>query len=275
MEKEIGLDYSLKPWAPFCQVWKLDKDVSRSGGFSMRLEGGIYTVFTPRWKYFNRQGAAQFLSLNQKKPVFLLLTAYSRCENVLRSDLNKIEDRRNHFICRQSHIYCVHLYIDYQDGSWPEIYTASFSPGTHDWEKRTIKVVPEKPVKTAMVLLEFQQPQGKAWFDDISLVELTQPEVNLLAYPGFEKDESDSDKLNSLAEAYETKITGLIELIDRAIQNKRISGTGVEKIKNEIDAIACFFSNIKIRSLWQRETRDLEDAKNWIEMCFKITNKRQ
>lgn len=272
MEKICGIAYPLKVWAPFCQGYNIDGKVARTGKFSLKAEGGVYTAFTPKWKYYNRQGAAQFVNLNQEKPETIILRAYSKAENVRRSDLNHITDRRNYFKCRESYIYCVHLYIDYQDGEWPEIYTVSFSPGTHDWEEKTIKFTPKKPVKTAMVLLEFQQPEGKAWFDDVFLSQVKEPEKNLLAYPGFEKDDFDTEKLNILNNEYERKMNNLIELL-RTMQNKKITKSELLNIKRKVEEIENWIKEVKIENLWSREIRDLLDTKNKIEECLNLMEK--
>ena len=134
--------------------------------------GGTYTGPMPQWKYFNRQGAAQFVSLNQTTPEPVVLRAFSKARDVASSEpvvLDTPAARRRHFDAREGHAYCMHLYLDYQDGQWPEVHTALFSPGTHDWEEKRLRVEPKRPVKTAMVLLEFHQAQGAAWFDDLSL----------------------------------------------------------------------------------------------------------
>lgn len=269
MEKETGIGYPLKPWALFCQGYTLDDKVARSGKFSLKTTGGIYTSFTQKWKYYNRQGAAQLVDLNQKTPVPIILKAFSKAEDVPDSALISITDRRQHFSCRQAHIYCMHLYIDYQDGEWPEIFTASFSPGNHDWEERTIKITPKKPVKTAMVLLEFQQPQGRAWFDDVFLSQSTEPEKNLLVYPGFEKEDFDTIELDSLNRDYEEKINFLMELL-KSMQNKKITKTELLKLKKEIEVLEKWIADKKISQLWLREMRDLRDAKHKIELCLKL-----
>jgi hypothetical protein len=269
MERNVGIGYPLKPWAPFCQGYIVDDKVARSGKFSLKTTGGTYTNFTPKWRYFNRQGAAQLVDLNQEVPTPITLRVYSKSEDVPRSELVSITDRRQHFSCREAYIYCVHLYIDYQEGEWPEIYTASFSPGTHGWEERTIKVIPKKPVKTAMVLLEFQQPQGSAWFDDVFLSQSTEPGKNLLAYPGFEKGDFPPAELNSLSKEYEGKINSLIELL-RRIRGKTITRPGLINLEKEIDRVENWLIERKMERLWSREMRDLRDAKEKIKNCLSL-----
>jgi hypothetical protein len=69
------------------------------------------------------------------------------------------------------------LYIDlaYMDGTelWGQI--APFATGTHDWQKKSVTVAPEKPVKTVSFHAIFRNHTGTAWFDDFSLVVLDLP----------------------------------------------------------------------------------------------------
>jgi hypothetical protein len=170
MEQEMGYSSSLKPWAGFCRGYTLDTSEKRSGTQSLVAVGK--TTQKARWLYYERRGAAQFVDLHQKTPQTIRLSAHSKCEGVTRVDpeeLKTVQQRREHFDTVDGYRYCAHLYIDYQDGEWPEVHTINFSPGTHDWEEVKIEVTPDKPVATAMVLLEFHQPEGKVWFDDISL----------------------------------------------------------------------------------------------------------
>lgn len=267
MDREVGLGYPFKPWAPFCQGWELDGNISRSGKCSMQTIGGIWKQ--TQWQYYKRRGAAQFVVLNQKEPIPIILSAYSKAQNVSRSDFNGITNRREHFNCREKYIYCLHLYLDYQDGQWPEIHTVSFSAGSHDWEKKTITVTPKKPVKTAMVLLEFQQPSGIAWFDDIFLAQSIEPQKNILAYPGFEKEDFNIDKLNSLSNVYETKINSFLSLLETT-QKKTVTETDILTLKREIETLRLWFSDARIGHLWTREVRDQDDVKNKLDLCFKI-----
>lgn len=104
----------------------------------------------------------------------------------------------------------MHLYLDYQDGRWPEVHTVLFSPGTHDWEEKGIRVEPTRPVKTALLLLEFHQPQGAAWFDDLSLSSGSGSAHNLLAAPGFEDEDSAAAEAQAIGAGYENQVQSLL-----------------------------------------------------------------
>ena len=100
----------------------------------------------------------------------------------------------------------MHLYLDYQNGQWPEVHSVCFSPGTHDWEQKSIRVVPTLPVKTAMLLLEFHQPRAAAWFDDLSLSSGNEPEHNLLAAPSFEEEDLAAVRSQEFSTDYEKQL---------------------------------------------------------------------
>ena len=222
LDRELGTRFPHKAWSRFCQAGKWDATVARTGKGSLAVVGGTYTATMPQWKYFNRQGAAQFVSLNQTAPQPIVLRAFSKAQEVATSEevvLDTPAARRRHFDAREGHAYCMHLYLDYQDGQWPEVHTVLFSPGTHDWEEKSIRVEPTRPVKTAMVLLEFHQPQGAAWFDDLSLSSGNGTERNLLAAPGFEEEDSAAVQAQAISAEYEKQVQTLLESVEAAAKS--------------------------------------------------------
>ena len=64
----VGTRFPHKAWSRFCQGGKWDATVAHTGKGSLAVVGGTYTATMPQWKYFNRQGAAQFVSLSQTAP---------------------------------------------------------------------------------------------------------------------------------------------------------------------------------------------------------------
>lgn len=261
-------DKPMKPWTPFCQGYLIDLKTKRSGRGSLRTDGNTYSMYNNQWPYHNRQGAAQFVTLNQSKPVPLTLTAYSKSVNVKKSDLKQItdENRRDHFGERLGYYYAMHLYLDYQDGNWPEVYTFAFSPGTHDWEEGTITVVPKKAVKTAMVLVELHQPEGTAWFDDFNLVESTNPQHNLLASADFENSDILLDKAN--AHEYDLKVSALNKSINKT--RKKVSRRELKRLENEIKSIQQWLISQGIAEISGREMRDFYDAAEKLRICRKL-----
>ncbi len=268
---KADFDKPQKPWEPFCQGYVIDLKTKKSGKGSLRTDGNTYSVYSGQWLYHNRQGAAQFVTLNQSEPVPLTLTAFSKSENVKKSELKAITEtnRRNHLGERLGYYYAMHLYLDYQDGSWPEVHTFAFSPGTHDWEEGKITVVPKKAVKTAMVLVELHQPEGTAWFDDFNLVEKTDPERNLLASADF----GDSDVLldKTKAPEYEKKVARLMSSVNKV--QKQISIDKLEKLEEDILSLKDWLSAQGIAKMYGREMRDLIDAQHKIDLCCQLLKK--
>lgn len=261
-------DKPLKPWEPFCQGYIIDLKTKKSGRGSLRTDGNTYSVYNGQWLYHNRQGAAQFVTLNQSEPVPLSLKAFSKSANVKKSELKAITEinRRDHFGERLGYYYAMHLYLDYQDGSWPEVHTFAFSSGTHDWEEGQIEVVPQKAVKTAMVLVEFHQPEGTAWFDDFSLVEKTNPKHNLLASADFETTDISLDKAKT--QEYNQRITYLISNINK-VQN-HISVLELRKLEDEVLSIKNWLIVQDIAKIYGREMRDLIDAQHKLHICRQL-----
>ena len=272
LDRELKKNSPSKAWENFCQGWSLDRKVAHAGSCSLKTEGGTYFLKSPRYSFFNRQGAAQLVPLNQTKPDRITLKASSMAENVVRSDcidLNDLSRRRDHFAAREGHLYCVHLYLDYQDGQWPEVHTAAFAPGTHGWEDRTIEVNPTRPVKTAMVLLEFHQPQGTAWFDDIVLKQ-GEPDGNLIASGGFEERDPAAERALDAGQAYDRRIDSLITTLDAARSGPR-AASELAALMDEADAAAAWVRNRGLSPYFTRELRDLDDLREKLQLCSKIS----
>jgi hypothetical protein len=102
-------------------------------------------------------GASQTLVLNQSEPAPILVHGWSKAENVSGSPDNN---------------YSLYVDLIYTDGTplWGQ--TANFRCGTHDWEKREVCIVPEKPVRQLTLYCLFRGHTGKVWFDDVHLEEL-------------------------------------------------------------------------------------------------------
>ncbi|RKY00874.1 hypothetical protein DRP77_10690, partial [Candidatus Poribacteria bacterium] len=131
-------------WLPYGEGFEIDREVSRSGGASIRCEG-------------SRTGAYQVIALNQDEPRPLFISGWSKAEGVDGSPDNN---------------YSLYVDIIYADGTplWGQ--TARFSTGTHDWEYRERVIMPEKPVKELRFYALFRGHKGRAWFDDLRLVEI-------------------------------------------------------------------------------------------------------
>jgi len=101
-----------------------------------------------------RRGAAQSVELNQARPEPIVASVWSKAEGVTGSADND---------------YSVYLDLVYDDGTslWGQ--TANFETGTHDWQRRKVVVLPEKPVKRLTFYTLLRGHGGKAWFRDPEL----------------------------------------------------------------------------------------------------------
>ena len=86
LDRELGIRFPRKAWSRFCQGGKWDATVAHTGKGSLAVDGGTYTATMPQWKYFNRQGAAQFVSLNQTAPQPIVLRGVSKAREVATSE---------------------------------------------------------------------------------------------------------------------------------------------------------------------------------------------
>lgn len=101
-------------------------------------------------------GAMQVIDLSQAHPVPIVISGWSKAENVSgAADGN----------------YALYADITYADGTPLFGQTAVFSVGTHDWEFRSVTVEPAKPIKTVALHALFRYKSGRVWFDDVSLRE--------------------------------------------------------------------------------------------------------
>jgi hypothetical protein len=277
LDRELGSRFPHKAWARFCQAGKWDATVAHTGKRSLAVLGGTYIATMPQWKYFNRQGAAQLVSLNQTAPEPIVLRGFSKAREVATSEaivLDTPAARRRHFDAREGHAYCMHLYLDYQDGQWPEVHSVRFSPGTHDWEEKSIRVKPTRPVKTAMVLLEFHQPQGAAWFDDLSLSSGDGSQRNLLAAPGFEEEDPLAVEAKALGAGYEEQVQTLLKSLDTAAMSAT-PASALAPLGRQVDALAASVTDKGLAAYFPRELRDLDDAREKLALGARLLAARR
>ncbi len=140
LDRELGTRFPHKAWSRFCQAGKWDATVARTGKGSLAVVGGTYTATDAPVEVLQPPGRGA-VRLARTRP----LPSPSCCAPSARPEKSPLPRRssstlpaapRRHFDAREGHTYCMHLYLDYQDGQWPEVHTALFSPGTHDWERR-------------------------------------------------------------------------------------------------------------------------------------------
>ena len=100
------------------------------------------------------RGVSQTVVLNQTEPEPIVATAWSRAENV---GGTKNSD------------YSLYLDLIYTDGTplWGQV--GSFDTGSHNWQKATVHVFPDKPVRSVSVHMLLRRHTGKAWFRNAQL----------------------------------------------------------------------------------------------------------
>lgn len=273
LDREMGVKLTRRPWSRFCLPGKWESTQTHSGKLALAVSGDTYNGPMPQWKYFNRQGVAQFVTLNQSQPQPIEARAWSKAQGVAAAEpvvLDTPAARRKHFDAREGQTYAMHLYLDYQDGHWPEFHSVSFSPGTHDWEQKRLRVEPTRPVKTAMVLLEFHQPQGAAWFDDVSLTSggnKNETAPNRLAAPGFEDGDPAAAEALAIAESYNRRAKALLEALETA---SRASTPALPALEKQVQDLAETISTPTLAPHFSRERRDLAAAREHLELCARL-----
>ena len=91
---------------------------------------------------------------NQTRPEPIIATCWSRAEDVGGSADSD---------------YSLYIDLVYTDGTtlWGQV--ASFATATHDWQRRQVVLLPEKPVKQLSFYMLLRGHAGKAWFRDAEL----------------------------------------------------------------------------------------------------------
>ena len=102
-------------------------------------------------------GASQTVLLKQTEPHTIVVRGYSKARNVSGGADSG---------------YSLYVDLIYNDGTplWGR--NVKFSTGTHDWQRRELFILPEKPVQRLTVYCLFRGHAGEVWFDDIELFEL-------------------------------------------------------------------------------------------------------
>ena len=105
-------------------------------------------------------GLSWSFQLNQTVPDAIRFTGWSKADSVAGSPGSN---------------YSLYIDIIYRDGTplWGQ--TADFSAGTHDWEEKSVLVVPDKPIRTLNCYALFRQTQGRVWFDDFTITVFETP----------------------------------------------------------------------------------------------------
>lgn len=141
----------LKEWRPWQEGYRIDQTGGRNGSQGILCE---------RQGNAGEFGASQTLNLNRTDIAPLIVHGWSKAEDVTGTPDSG---------------YALYLDLVYSDDTplWAQV--ASFSCGTHDWEKRQLVLLPDKPIKSVTLHCLFRGHTGKAWFDDVVLEESPHP----------------------------------------------------------------------------------------------------
>ncbi|EGC8271653.1 RHS repeat-associated core domain-containing protein [Listeria monocytogenes] len=118
--------------------------------------------------YFERKATseaythiAQDVPVNQKEAKALTISALSKSEDA----------KSNGSVATMSNDYSVWGTINYQDGTTSSV-QGQFPLGTNDWNRSAVVIKPTKPIKSVKVYTMFRNGlTGKAWFDDVRVIE--------------------------------------------------------------------------------------------------------
>jgi hypothetical protein len=131
-----------------------------------------------------RRGVCQHVELNQTAPQPIVASAWSQARGVSGG--------------RDSD-YALYLDLQYADGTplWGQ--TADFATGTHDFERREVTVLPEKPVRSVSFYLLLRGHSGWASFRD--------PELRTVATPAgsYVFDTVPVSPVSNLAEGFQIR----------------------------------------------------------------------
>jgi len=134
--------------------------------------------------------ATQRIELNQKEPREVIISGWSKAENV--------SGKKDVF-------YAVYVDFRYADGTPLYMKTVNFETGSHDWQYGECIVKPKKPLQRASLGVYLRRHTGRAWFDDIRIAQKN-PDgswgPNLLRNGGFEAE--DNVDLTARREMFET-----------------------------------------------------------------------
>ncbi len=107
-----------------------------------------------------QRGVCFSVALNQKTPVPIQTSLWSKAENV-----SGMEDSE----------YSLYIDLVYMDGTslWGQ--KKSFSTGSHDWEFKKVTIFPAKPIRSISFYGLFRSHSGKAWFKSPRIFRLSLP----------------------------------------------------------------------------------------------------
>lgn len=142
------------------------------------------------WNALNGGYADVPVTLNQATPQNIIIGAYAKADAVVgQVNINN---------------FALSAKITYTDNT-SETIQLLFDAGTYAWKEFSKRFVPVKPIKNIYISIVYSLP-GKAWIDDLYIIEENNPQRNLMTldnwtggssaeghYPGFEFENPTSD----------------------------------------------------------------------------------
>lgn len=136
-------------WQGYEEGFEQDASIKRGGAFGIRVSNKDNT---------QKRGGCLVYELNQKSPTPVVLTGWSKADNV--GGVSNVD-------------YSLYADLEYDDGTPAYGYASAFDPGTHDWQRRRITITPDRPIKKLLVYGLLRGHTGTAWFDDFSVTTLS------------------------------------------------------------------------------------------------------
>jgi hypothetical protein len=135
----------LADWQPFGNGFAIDAANPLGGKQVVRCENETAS---------QKAGITQQFDLQQKEPKPIVITAWSRAENVS----GKADSG-----------YAIFADATCDDGTVMKALNAPFATGMRYWNQVTLKISPTKPIRVLNLYLLFRGHTGRAWFDNISV----------------------------------------------------------------------------------------------------------
>lgn len=135
-------------WAPYEHGYVVDSRLAHGGQRSIRCMNPSSS---------EGSGASVTIALKQSRPAPIVVTGWSRAEDVSGSP---------------NADYSIYVDLEYNDGTplWGQI--APFRTGTHGWQQTHVLILPAKPVKLARIYALFRNHSGTVWFDDFQAYQM-------------------------------------------------------------------------------------------------------
>jgi len=246
----------LSNWIPAPKGYVWTKGEGRNGSSAIRCENPTGEGWC---------GASQNVALNRLSAVPLVVSGWSKA-----ADVGGSADAD----------YSLYVDLLYTDGTplWGQ--TANFRTGTHDWERRELTIIPEKPVKTLTVHCLFRNHSGKAWFNDISVREMKAPNGAILfqGAPVMERTLAKGKSEESPGRKFATSDGLNLEMRDNTVTSLNMGGkelaTASSFLVRDVAANSDFFTfqNGELPELGLKLNAQIRNLPDHIEISGRLTD---